>query len=567
MSFIITNFKFTGATQYKDIYFSGNYIRILSGHLCLSKSSNIKFRNKFAEDLSSVDVNNEIISDDFYIVADYESNCKEIRIQTDLVAYESGYFFRDSFSFAFSDDIHLLLKILTESGYKISISENKVREFICFGRSLFDDTIFLNIIRLKAASIYRYSLLENTLDCHEYNSFKFSNKVTNAHDAATQLYGTIDTYFKKNKIDGLYGLGLSGGLDSRVAGYFAGKHKYLINPFFIGLKHNRIGLLRNDAKRSFEVAKELNFMSVKFKNPLSIDLQTKLKNDAQYAPLGVPNVAQNIGNECFEFDVLIHGMMGGELFGDLLSNKVSIMNVEELAEYILKKSSHLPLYKYKSTLLVKLLAWIPCTRNNVICNRETYLEVMNEDEYQRCKGRMIDWIKLEKEKGLSNINIFLKEFYYRFSAGVKTGYYSTLEDNFPALGVYMNPCVLRTALEWSDELFQNKIVQYHLVQMLGNLSLIRSQTFRTNANKNKKLNKIMKIYSIFERIIRGGSMVYTDWFTVKEISESEKELALGSKIYDKINLKSNAYRKSGMNAMFVIIKTAVIEKQYNLEVE
>lgn len=565
MSFIITNFEFTGSVKYHNIYYSGDHIKIELGHLRIAKSSNIILRGKFAEDLGSMNINYEVLTDDFYIAADYDCQSNEILIQTDMVGYESGYIYRDSISFAFSDDIHLLLKVLTENKLDVSISINKVKEFICFGRNFFEDTVFDNIIRLNAARIYKYSFNTNNLTYKEYDSFTIKNKVNNVNDAAQNLYSTIDNYFLKNKIDNyIYGLGVSGGLDSRVAGYFALKHDYTVHPFFIGLKNNSLGMLRYDAKRSIEVANELNLNQVEFINPLCIDLQSKLINDVEYAPIATPNVAQNIGNN-FKFNVLIHGMMGGELFGAIIPKNIDIMTNSELAEYILKSYTLLPKYKGKGTLIAKLFERLPLIHKFVLCSEEALSEAISEEEYENCKERLLNWITTEKKKGLSNVNIILKDFYYRFSPGVKIGYYSTIGDNYPALGVYMNPSVLRTALEWSDDLFKNRIVQYRLIQMCGNLSHIRSQSYSTNANKNVAFNEIMKIYSIIERIVRGGSMVYNDWFTIKEIYECEKQLTKGSKVYEYINFNT-ACRESGMQVIFFLIKMAIIENKYKLSV-
>jgi hypothetical protein len=121
MSFIITNFEFTGSVKYHNIYYSGDHIKIELGHLRIAKSSNIILRGKFAEDLGSMNINYEVLTDDFYIAADYDCQSNEILIQTDMVGYESGYIYRDSISFAFSDDIHLLLKVLTDKKLDVSI--------------------------------------------------------------------------------------------------------------------------------------------------------------------------------------------------------------------------------------------------------------------------------------------------------------------------------------------------------------------------------------------------------------------------------------------------------------
>lgn len=565
MGYAIANFNFEGAKKLGEIFYCGKNVSASDKDLVFWSSSDSN-RNIDVEDEASRILDEEIVSEDFLLVGKYSVLDREIVIQTDLVSYNSCYFYFRGQDFVFSDNIFTTLRILNENNLEVIISSQKVRESIYFTRSLFDDTIFIDIKRIRAAHIFKLDLQEKIVSEREYNQLKFSEEIGNPKVAAMELYAIIDDLFTSCNSKSMFGIGLSGGLDSRVGAYFAKKHGLHLWPFFIGIEKNFLGMLRYDTKRSLEVAKALGIEKVHVINPLLTPLNRKLELDYLNNPIFGSNVAQTIDRNWEEFDVLINGMLGGEILGQFAFDG-SKSSSQEIARDILTNLSMMPKYKYKPTLLTRIVSKIPMLKKVVLCNESIREEILTKEEVEGAFRRMAEWVDVQRENGLTTYNIMLKEFLMRFSGSSAVGYYKTLGGNKTSISVYLNPPVLRLIFRCDERTVQKRRIQSELIEMLGNLSRVKSQNYRVNVRGNKIFSKIEVIISIFERVIRGGSMVYPEWFSKQEISDIENEHKQESAIIHKVMPKHSAFRNYGINVIFYVLKIALLEKEFRVRVE
>jgi asparagine synthase (glutamine-hydrolysing) len=147
-----------------------------------------------------------------------------------------------------------------------------------------------------------------------------------------------------------FGVGISGGLDSRLIPYFCKKHKIPLNSFIIGeQKPNKI-LISNDHCRSQEIVDHFNL-----KNTLheynDTNIKIRLRKDAVYAPIASSQLFKMPNMDKVNFDILITGGSGYIVGSSPFYSKSKYPDVVDM---ILERQSALKklpkFYRYKKGL-------------------------------------------------------------------------------------------------------------------------------------------------------------------------------------------------------------------------
>lgn len=563
MDFIVSNFEFKNSERIGDLYYAGNCTKLLSDKLFVRQSSDFRFFGEYAEKLHSENVREPIMDDDFYFASDYQVGDKRIVLQTDIIGYEAVFVWKEDNKFAFSDDVLELAKAVNTSKVGIvELDEAKVREFLFYSFSLFDDTVFTNIKRLPPASIIEINTDTADFCTRVYDEFIMSGEYRSTSDAADGLDNYLDRYFKYHYQEGVkYGIGMSGGLDSRVGAYYAKKNGYDIKPIFIGVKRNKLGIKTNDVKRAEAVNKYFELDPITYYDPRRMTLRDKVAYDSVGAPNMSSNIHQNMGR-IEGFDVLINAMMGGEAFGQLVPRNIENYTDEDLSNAILYRFCGKPKYKTSSRTLIRLSKYIlpeSFARKFIYTDDSVSDELISRDLRNNAEKRVLDWVKDQKKLGLSNGNIWHKMFYYRIAVIAKTGYYSTFNNSIASLPTYINAGFVREMLNWKSEFLCGKPIQIEFIKKLGNLADLRSQTFDPSINSKKRFYRIKKMFYILERAIRGGAMIYPAWFSKNDILEYKEKYISKTKIGNKISLQNKAWY-IGESKWFTVMKLAFIEE-------
>ncbi len=572
MGFVISNRKFEGAEEFEKLYFDGSDV-ITSNASLIAVKTNVfgKKRREIIDNVleqTSSDSTIGILSkDEFYVALSYKINSDILKIQTDIVAYESAFIYRSGDCFVISDNVLRIIEILQSFGITVALLEDKVRKFVYLGNYFTSETFFSDISILQPATNYFLNIYNLELQSSAYDDFSFSGKITDADEAASRLYSVLDELFKSNySKDMKYGIGISGGLDSRVAGYFAKKNGYNVYPYFLGRKRNSLGFLTNDAKRSLEVIHEIGLNEPSFYPTDIVPYSKKLEYDAVKAPTGSPNVTQNIGFDWPYFDVMIHGMLGGELFGGIgfLNKNNMDCTSEELSASIIATLNCLPKYKAKYSLSGKIITKLPKIRDKYRFTDYEKERIISERLRTELKSELCEWIERQNANGLSNINIAMKFFYYYYSRNVRTAYYATLEDSIYSFGAFLNPKVISEFRNWSDGLFLNRVVQKALIKKCGNLCSVRDQTTAASISESESGRSIRKYAYMLERALRGSGMYYTN-YDKKEFASQLQELNQ-QKIIRMFDCDFVELSEAKADVCHLIMKLAWLEKRYNLPV-
>ncbi len=564
MGYVVSNFMFNGAKQFGNVYYQGSSIKVINNTLIVSQSSDYREYDTFSDKIANCAISEPIISEDFYFLAKYSIYMDALIMQTDIVGYESPFYYFDDKHSIIADNILNIISLLKEQNVIISVDEQHLREYLLYTECFFDETIFSDIKRVPAASIIEYEVSKGRVKSRKvYDIFKMTAKYKSPGECADHVFDALDGYFADHYLENTkFAIGMSGGLDSRVGAWFAKKYKYTVAPIFIGKKKNRLGIMTYDIKRANEVKKSLEYPEIEYIDPSKYPFEGKLSYDAINAPTIVDNISQNTGR-LDKYDVIIHAMMGGEAFGALCSADIQNYSDNELACFVMNRISNYPKYKYNYMALKILAKVFPFTKRMIMFSEDdnpATTELVNKSQQENLHKRVLNWIKEQKKNGLDNLNICHKFFYYNFAIICKYGYYSTCNNTMPSLATYMNPVFIREILNWDSKFLVGKPIQKALISKLGNLNTIRSQT--TECKISDRPRRTKEFFYKCERIIRGSGMKYLDFVSPKTIHNYYQQYIKGSTIASKIQLRNRCWLYEKPHVTLGMLKVLYIEHNY-----
>jgi len=337
MAFIVSTIALENSEKVEDVYIIGKYQRINS-HILFIKGSFYPENHFELNDLLQ-----EIIKNGIEIIGEIKGYFCGIYYN---IEKKELYFFTDKFGhfdlfFYFKDNLLIISdffnEILLSKNFSLSdVEVESIYEFILFEFPLFEKTFIKFIKFVSMGTIYKFDLNSNSLIKNQYYDYKFNITMSfNINNIIFQLDRLFNNAFKRikrmNPSDSVYGLGLSGGMDSRLVAYYAIKYKLKIKTFIygetnsdayyisrklvklLGLEHYELGFNRDFFNSS---EKSINY------NPMMNVLYTWYYAIFEKLP---------------EFDILLSGYIGDYQFGMYLDKwDKFIKNNTEFVENILK---------------------------------------------------------------------------------------------------------------------------------------------------------------------------------------------------------------------------------------
>ena len=560
MDYLLTNFPFEGSERMGQLYFCGNCVKVVDGILKIRESADWRYFGRYAEQLDRSDPGVPIDAEDFCFCLDYDMAKSKILYQTDIIGYEAPFYYFSNGIFALSDDfVSIATCLKVYAGVTLEFDVEKVGEFLLYTEPFFNDTFLKNIFRGEAASICSIDLDEWERMTYIYDVFKMTGAVSDPEQAAKAAFAALDHYFSSHyNPEKVYAIGMSGGLDSRVGAFFANKNHYNLNPIFIGRKSNAFGMLTNDCKRAEEVNTHLGLPPIRYFDPRKTPLSEKLTFEALHAPTVVDNIAQNMGL-ISGFDCIVNGIIGGEALGALITAHMPEMNSLELAQYMVKQVSNIPLYKSRLSRRIVQLFPYKTVKKALSFHEEWVDEILPKEKRDAVLERVLQWVEEQKAAGLDNINIYHKYFYYRFAVASKYSYYATFNNTLPSICTYLNPVFIHQILSWQSDLLIGKKVQKSLLRKLKGLSRIRSQTVEAAIDLQNGDGVMSKWIRLAERVLRGGGMMYTQWYSPKMLKEEMENRLRVSSGFKRIVIR-NVWYKASMHFVFGLMKLTELEQ-------
>lgn len=467
---------------------------------CLKEKSGFYVNDFFGVDNSYrvSTYSDDSVEDCFYTDIKFETN--RIVIELDEILFDSPFVYIGEDFFVISSDFNQLLELLNKEGIEISKDEQGCIERIFFGSGISNKTIFNEISRVTESTLLKNVVLKR-------REIKIYNTIS-PEEEANWLYNNINELFSFVDKDKSYSIGLSGGLDSRVGAYFAKKNNLNLSTYFVGKEKGKLGIDTFDSRISKKLARIIGIDSPTFIDPTALSWDEKINNDVEFSAENIANSHINCGYNFLEKNtVVINGAMGGELFGACLRGDEEELSIEELTERVLSFVNLMPKIKGERFKLVKYLVKLGFFKGLRYEDDFARKHVLTNDINNKINIFLRSWIKGNKEKGYTNIQVIQLFLYERLGRNHRRGYFFSLSGKYKVLPTYLRPSVFNRMMSWEGKYFSNKRVQFFLLKKMPELYPIKSQNVMdlTTGSNYKQMAYLV------ERVIRGGGMDYQYW--------------------------------------------------------
>jgi len=337
MSFLISNKPFPNSEKLEDLYVSGDYIRknshilFIKGYIFTENNSDMNLLlDQFIK--GGINVLEEITGQFCGIYYNIEK--KRIYFFTDKYGYFDLFFYFEDDTLIVSDKFYDIISSRKFTPNDIEIQG--IYEFMIFECPLFEKTFIKTINFLSIGTFYKYELSSNSLEKKQYSDYTF--KIPSNFDvdkSFDKLYNLYDNAIQRVKRlsppEATYGLGLSGGMDSRMVAYFVKKNNLKLRTFIFGSeKSDAYKIARKLAKllktEHHEIGYNRDFFEFADKS-----MEFNPMMNVQY--VWYHAIFKNLPN----FDVLLTGYGGYVLGGLLQKAHLNIQNDKDFSELIFGK--------------------------------------------------------------------------------------------------------------------------------------------------------------------------------------------------------------------------------------
>jgi len=387
------------------------------------------------------------------------------------------------------------------------VNPTSCKEFILMLADVEHKTIVDGIEILPTSSVFTFSK-NAKITKHKYWTYRIHENSLASNEKYDQLENCLDSFFSdlaSRYKDVVFGVGVSGGLDSRLIPYYCNKHSILISPFIIG-EEKPNGLVRsNDHKRASEICEKysLPLVNHNFENH---NFKGKIIKDARQAPSTASQILKMPQTQFISFSHLITGA-SGYIVGSspFYGNPENI----DLTATIFNRQSVLKCFpKYKKTK--KVLNYIFGSNFNVSEKLPFAFEgLLSHEEVSSLKAKVENYINTYK--GLNNTEILMNYAVDILGQRNKMGAFESLLGDVESFTMY-GPAMLKCVQSWnSKEIFNRSFFENFIRERHPELAAIKSQDHKSSLNITRE-SKLSKIRNIAEFAVRGrGVMNYENW--------------------------------------------------------
>jgi asparagine synthase (glutamine-hydrolysing) len=399
---------------------------------------------------------------------------------------------------------------------QLFFSASSAYSTIIKGVNIFENAIFMNFngIKLEQKKYWYFKLIKNNLTLNE--------KYDQLDNALNESFKTINIF---NKKDTIYGIGVSGGMDSRIIPHYAFKNNMKLKSFIIGEEKPNLFLKSNDHTSSDLVVKYFNLEHKKLEfNELSY--QEKNKIDCTFNPIGSSQIFKIPNIDKCDFNVLLTGASGFIVGSSPFYSKNKTL---DLLDTLFIQQSDLKL-KVKFYRIKKALNYLFGNLFNIKDVLEDSIDnIISKNEIKEIRKNL--QIYIDNLDSLTHTEKLMN-----YSIGIlgqknKSGAFESLV-NYKKNYTPYTPFLLNIVQTWTEEdIYDRKIFEDFINIRLPELANIKQQNHKPSVSVNRP-NICQKILSLTTYVIRGqGVMNYNNWAKQKEFkSFIKKELSDGDYI-------------------------------------
>ena len=419
---------------------------------------------------------------------------------TDMNGIDYIYYYHRDTEFILSDDFWEIVKIIRPSFADIDIEW--ARESLVY-TPMGNNTIIKNIKCLLPCQIGRYDIVNDSLNIKSYQDFRYSNEVDSVEEGVKNmdsiLKATFSLLHKKFGDNVIYGVGLSGGLDSRVIPHYAlAEGMNLVGYNICTSRPNHLLLAKSckSAKKMAEIFRiPINFVEWKADHLLE-KVQIKIRN---YPLGGGRNTFKYETNNLPYFDILLSGGTG-LIVGSEMPQNINSLNYDELldameTEFIKHYSNNN--FRKRAQRGLKYLFNI-----DIQIQKDNCYDKYFSKELDYARNELKNYLDSMQKKGYSNIEIYENYFFNILGSKNRTGSFESLVGTKRSFSIYV-PFLVKETLRWDEKLLSDrKVLKQLIIDKIPEVTLVPTETY-CDIPKGE-ITTLEKCKALLSRLIRGN---------------------------------------------------------------
>lgn len=425
--------------------------------------------------------------------------------------FDSFFFYHGNNMLLVSDDFWEIVRII-QPGIA-DINKNTIKYNIFEGGADGGETIVHGVKHIECNCIVKYDAQNDLLTYEKYQEFIYNNSCNElavAVEHADRILRKTMDWIKSKCGDVKYGVGLSGGMDSRVVAYYAKKAGMKVEAFNVCVPKPHGLFYAMSIKNARKIAKilDINFHIVPWK---PTKLKEKINRSIQSNPYFLGNSMKFEEEGLPKFDVLLTGT-GGELLGDSFPNNIDNLSEEEFAAELYK------IYAGTAgqTLFGKVVrAMTYLTGIEFEHGKEPELWagrlLVGENYKDIIKQDLFDFIHSRRVRGKTNAEIYGEYMINICCSKARFGGFETFLSTKRSFSVYI-PFMMKEIKTWMPKLFYQRAVLDTLVRTkTPEISNIATENIRPNLSGVGK-GLFQKIMAMLQFLLRGNGTAITEYW-------------------------------------------------------
>jgi len=436
MKFIFSTKPFINAKKVNNIYLRGDLFKFNNNEYFFFKPTLYEKEKNIQEYFQEFVKNKKYFISNLngeFILFYYNANKNNIFFATDRLAKEIGLYYFNEKDLIITNSFWDGVKAISPKAQDINIQSMK--EIIVHNRALLHNTIINNYKFIEPATFMEIKLNKNIeIKKEKYWQFNFNiNDTLEMDEVINQIEKYFDSTFKmlKNKYspETKFGVGLSGGLDSRLVAYYCNKYNMKLIPYCIGEKYYIYPIKTQGYKVAKKIADYFCLDNFKFIEYNSESYFRKLFYDIYYLPYINSSIEINPLIHIPDFDIMINGEHGGVFFGEF---------------------DFRPLLNYSKLSLEKYLL-------EFLCHYHKKEMVMSKNEINIALNKVKDYV--QKIKTHDRYQIFYQFFFEIYGSKSQRGFFESNYGFKKSYSPFLNPKFFNYFLTWDSKFLIDRVLQ------------------------------------------------------------------------------------------------------------
>lgn len=426
---------------------------------------------------------------------------------TDRLGRETLFYHTDGKRMAVSDDFWQLAEYINAG--PSDVDPQSVKESAALNYPLFYGTFIKNVYFVPPATYVVYSSCTRQVKFSQYWDLRYSPDPSIAlSDAVKQMDDALQETFEQIRAlnpRSTYGVGLSGGLDSRLVPYYALKNDMPIKSFIIGQSHPHMICLSRDHSSAREIARfyGLEHSEVEWNGD---GFEQKMLRDIRNYPMGTSQFFISVVNGIPTFDVLLTGA-SGMIVGSEIPKTITSMGRSELLNAIVSHCSLIgksaPFASKAVRGIREIIGLSGAVQTSSVDLLKTFYSVA---EYETIMDKFSSFVSSELDKGKSNLEVYQAYFVFFLGSRNKYGAFESLQGLRKSYSIYTSS-VLDSTLKWPAEYLLDRAALKEVIRrIIPDLARVKAQDHRPPIDNGGRSGLGTRVISMAEYLIRGSGV-------------------------------------------------------------